>query len=206
MLERVSPIVPVLYQAIEKAGEQVRNFFATDANQKGEKGPIVDPYLAPALLRFYAKHYLDQAGHDVEAFGRDDVPNNGLLVRWKGLHLKILKAHNGGVPPPGDSEPKQDYYNQQLALLPSPSQQADYTPIEWNLLVLWDASPAYEIKDLILALPKFGRDSRVETHWSGTIPYPILGIEPESSRDDQVAADDLDDMSLRRDKETGEGD
>lgn len=196
MLARISSLVPLLYQSTDRAAQQARAFF--DGKQR------IDPYLFPNLFRYFAKEQLDSGGQEVEDLGRDDLPNNGLLVRFNGLQLRILKAYNGSVPPPGDSEPKIAYYNQQLPLpLSSLIQTRGETRIEWNLIVLWDVSAEYLMRPLRLALPRSGRDNDVDVDWIATIPNPILSIQASPDQE-APPADDLDDISRRREDETGE--
>lgn len=194
MLDRIAPLIPTLYQALEKAVQEARGFFPADE----ESGLPVDPFLFPNLFRYYAKLHLDNAGHETEDLGRESLPNNGLLLRYAGLHLRILKASNGGVPPPGDSDMKQAYYMQHV--LPFPLEEG-MKPIEWNLLVLWDVTPGYLMKDLTLALPRTGRDSEVEVHWIGKIPHPILELRSEPA---EQVPDDLEDISRRKHENTSD--
>lgn len=200
-LDRIQPIITGLYEAAEKAAQSARMFFDQEADG------AVDPYLFPNLFRFHAKRYLDALGHEVKEFGRDSLPNNGLLVRFNGFHLRILKAQNKGVPPPGQSESKQAYYCQQLALPYSDAATPGLNlPIDWNLLVIWDVTKEYVLRDLQLGLPKIVLEDDFLMHWVEPIPHPVLAITQSAPISEEPHQDDLDDLTRRRDQKIGDGD
>jgi hypothetical protein len=82
--------------ALEWATQQTQAYFDAE-------GIPIDRHLAPSLVRYQAKRYLGQLGHDAqeddgEAYAFQTLPNNGLYLSYRGDHLyalRILKALEG---------------------------------------------------------------------------------------------------------------
>ena len=197
ILNRISPIVPHVQSAFEKAIQEAIAYFKDNPPSGGTHE--IDAYLAPAMVRYKVKGHLEKSGIESKLFGREDLPNNGLLIRFDGLHIRILKAiRGGGIPPPGDSDQKAEFYCQQLKLFPLKDSDNE-KPAEWNLILLWDVTEDYLLKGLTLALPEYGRDNNVDLHWQAMIPHPAISLEPEPA---ETETDDLDEVSRRRDEDT----
>ena len=72
-----------------------------------------------------------------------------------------------------------------------PSGAGHYESGLLNLVILWDVTSNYGLKELVLACPKSGGldKTSVEAHWYITIPHPALAVEGEPSTQ---GANDLD--------------
>jgi hypothetical protein len=115
----------------------------------------IDYALAPNLVRHKAKQSLisqgqetkDEEEQDNPTFEIEEVSNNGLYAVLPGFRVRILKSSDdGSVPPPGESEARQNFYNQQQALL-------DFADPTWNLIVHWTVDRDYNLLSLSVALP-----------------------------------------------------
>ncbi|MCL5883777.1 MAG: hypothetical protein M1377_00215 [Deltaproteobacteria bacterium] len=158
VLEDLSRLVPVIYDALEASLNYTREYF--DEHNQG-----IDPYLAPALVRYNVKLYLRAAGQTAEDFfDLDTMANNGLLLTNGRYKIRILKSDDGDLPPPGPSKAKQAFYHQ-LPLVFSSKTEDDDAPL--NLVVVWDVTSDYRLRGLSLVCPKSGNTSRssVEKHW-----------------------------------------
>ena len=78
----------------------------------------------------------------------DGIPNNGICIRVPGFVVRVLKsADDGGVPAPGDSTPRQNFYNQKQAILDfkefrNGNKQAQPT---WGVIVHWLVDKDYNL-------------------------------------------------------------
>ena len=184
VLAEIPELVPVLYKALESGTHAMRSFFEDDKAKP-------DAFLAPALVRYYAKKFLSSNGVEETELDVEDIANNGLSLMHNSYHLRILKSDNGQLPPPGDSERKQKFYSQQMTLGVRPSGVATTL----NLVVLWDFDAAYNLRQLWLSCPKAGGIGKasVEEHWSVALPHPATA---EHSDPGTVESDD-DDFEVR---------
>jgi hypothetical protein len=159
-------------------------------------GNPVDPFLAPALVRYYAMQFIDEKQAEVEGLTRKPLANNGLCVRYNSREIRVLKSDDGDVPVPGPSQKRQDFYQQSF---PNWDEVAgEDEPDLLNLLVIWDVTRRYVFRGLTLVCPKAGeltRDS-VEIYWEKDIPLPTSTRRPAESRPAAESADDVDDLPL----------
>lgn len=185
------PVLKAVYSAVESG------IFRTIEYFQGEAAPI-DASLAPNLVRYYAKRYLDDENTpfiDAE-IERHELSNNGLLVTFGPHQIRVLKSDNGRVPVPGASLTKRDFYQQPLPLIAMTDADAPSPPLK--LLALWDAATTtYAFLGLSLALPMSGGPDRasVECHWQQTITEELIAAPTANVTvhvsDDVEAEDDL---------------
>ncbi len=165
-LLEASALTGLLYPAFEYATERA------SAVALAECLPS-DPHGHSTLVRWYVKHRLEQAGHEVE-FEREDLALLGLMVAFKGNRYRIRKADQHGLlPPPGQSRRMQEYYAQQLRLplLFASDAQVESEPEGHNYFVLWHERTGV-LKELSLVLPKSSRQWAADWEWHVSIPYP----------------------------------
>ncbi len=197
ILKELGPVLPPIYGALEAGTQEAREYF------ESRETPI-DPYLASDLARWRAKQYLDTVGHGISAveYEREELANNGLCVTYKNKYLvRIRKSANGLLPVPGRSKAMQ-YFYKQLSFGFFQGAEQDHQPGLLNLIILWDATNNYTLKDLVLSCPKDGEDTRasVEAHWYIPIPHPALSVDGQQSAD---VPDDLDISLDEPEEDTG---
>lgn len=168
VFDELTRLFPVVYRALEGACQDTREFFDT-------QNVPVDAYLAPCLVRHFAKRYLCALGQDADYDEEDieNLANNGLCLAYADYQIRILKSDCGRLPPPGVSRRKQAFYHQQLALLYLDSPNKEPRASKLNLLILWDVDSKYNLVGLSLACPKGGSATQlsVEEYWIEPIPY-----------------------------------
>lgn len=173
---RLAPLLPKVYSAIDHGTSKTDEFF------ERENSGIIDPYLAPALVRHFALRELRKLtpnAKDEDNISLDNVPNNGIYIHCREYHIRILKSSNGQPPYPGRSISRQEFYQQQIPF--------NFYKEGVNLLIHWDVNPPYNLSTLYMACP---RDSAVyreaiPLHWNLQIPDKFLfGFEAETSSEE----------------------
>lgn len=194
VLARLSSLMRLLYEAFETAVSNAKAYFDT-------RNKPINRWLLPALVRYEVKEFLAEHGHkaeEEEEFAQADIPNNGLLLRAAEYQTRILKADQGGVPAPGSSKARQDYFNQQLPL--GFDNVASEGQSHYNLVLVWDVDENYVLKGLRLAYPRSGTANSVELHWIVDVPHPALTI----SRDTPSTREPAEDLAIELDEEEKE--
>jgi hypothetical protein len=200
VLDDLSPIITALYKARDFAIRRSQRFFeresADDIREDIDEGTAGrDSILFPNLMRFYFKRFLDTQGHkcveedeetDGSEYFRRPRSNNGLLVTFRRLQVKILKAQSGGLPAPGKSEPSLNFYAQQGSLFGGTPEHPEPTGL--NVVVTWDVNANYEAGPLRLYLPYGVSDNQINVHWSVEIPPPLASrnVAPVTSDDIEI--------------------
>ena len=170
------PALQRVWIAIETGIQRTVEFFA-------QLDRSADASLAPNLVRFLAKQSLDEndlPASIVEEFEREELGNNGLLVRFGDHQLRILKSDAGRPPVPGRSEAKQDFYQQSLLDVGIADLEAPIKPL--RVLVLWDALPGtYAFEGMSVVLPEAGGETRpsVRWHWQRQLTEAFIGASLE---------------------------
>ena len=196
----LEPLPRIVYGALEGATIKTRTFF-------GREKTTHDPFLAPNLMRFFGKRALRDAGiHACEDDGDvsdfESLPNNGLAFFYKRHHVRILKAaivrgERWKLPGCGGSEPRKDFYNQQLEIY-SDAKGNMYTS-SLNVIFLWDFDDSFNLFGVHLGCPKaagiYAKD--VQTHWCESLPHPALSPAP-AGRPDESSSEMLEEL-LRND-------
>jgi hypothetical protein len=175
VLAQIGPIVPVFRVALTLGLAGARQYF----DDEHEDSP--DSALAPNIVRWHARRYLDNAGHAVhdlpEDYDRQPLGNIGLMLVWGRFHFRLRKARDGELPVPASDTQRQFY--DQLCL---EFDQQD--PGEIHLMVLWETDREYtQLTSLTVVLPQQGGTSRITTraYWSASI---LEDVETTSIDDD----------------------
>jgi hypothetical protein len=204
-LTAVDPLSEIVYEAMEKATVKTRAFFNTEQRPH-------DPFLAPHLMRFFGKQGLRDAGiHAAEEDGDvsdfEGLPNNGLAFFYKGHHVRILKAatvrgEGWKLPGCGSSEPRTDFYNQQLQIYTDGRGKMHTCSL--NVIYVWDFDKLFNLAGVSLGCPKaaaaYAKD--VLSHWCEPLRHPALSPGKVSLQHEQ--SDDGLEALLRIPSETDE--
>jgi len=176
VLAEIAPIVPVMHTALKVGLDGVRQYF----EQQHENIP--DPNLAPDLVRWHARRYLDNAAHAVhhlpEDYERQPLGNIGLMLAWRRFRFRMRKARDGELPVPA-SDTQREFYDQ----LCFEFEQED--PNELNLMILWDTDKEYKhLTSLMVVLPRVGGADRdtTQAYWSA----PILDAVSAGAGEDDL--------------------
>jgi len=163
VLAEIAPIVPVVRAALTTGLAGAKQYF----DEQHESTP--DASLAPDIVRWHARRYLDNAGHAVHELAADyerhPLGNIGLMLVWGRFQFRMRKVGDGQLPVPA-STTQQQFYDQ-LCL---EFDQED--PGDLRLMILWDTDEEYtELISLRVALPRVGGTSRETTQefWSASI-------------------------------------
>jgi hypothetical protein len=194
----LAPFTRDLYRALEAAVLKAREYFEREGCEEIER------FLFADMVRFWAKSYLQQLGHEVE-----DLLNNGLSIFYGGSTIRIRKVDNGRIPSPGHSRVLQAFYRQNRPIQrPLPGMRTFLYPVEAgqiasNFIVAWDLTPSYNMAELELACPSSGNSDRDSTQvfWRVPLPNPVFSTLAASAPSVAVA-DDEDLYSLPEDEET----
>ena len=194
VLKKVFPAARLIHEAVEVGIQETVGFF-----EESDDKPV-DPYLGPALVRYYAMQYIDEKEGRVEDLTRTPLANNGLCLRYKSYEIRVLKSDDGDVPVPGPSQKRQNFYQQRFPDWTEIAGEDESDPLA--LLILWDVTRNYVLRGLTLVCPKdsdITRDS-VEIYWEKTIPLAASTPRSTESRPTQTTADstldDVEDLPL----------
>jgi hypothetical protein len=116
-------------------------------------------------VRLHARNYLKKKGFD--ALEVERVNLCGLSLKLPNYYIKMWKAADDGLPAPGHSEPKQEFYQQPL--FPNDGEN----PLPLHLIVIWNVDSQKNLSSLWLICPKNGDERSAEAHWCVKIPDPI---------------------------------
>jgi hypothetical protein len=158
---------------------------------------LLDPYLFPSLVRWYARLSLRSEGHEAESFDLtvDEVANIGLYLKFDDFHIRILKSDRSVGLPLASSDSRLEFYEQ-------PALFGEPMPF-MNLVVLWDA-PDGMLRQLKLVCPHRSDGSKGDTRWALLIPYPAeLGTPAPAPPTEE---EDLSEIMLPPEEETGSTD
>lgn len=190
-------LLPTLFEGFEIATERAYQFFESP-------GKPVNSALYPALVRYYMREYLHDRGQVVDEFDREEIFNNGLCITYRTRRIRMWKAIDDLIPPPGQSFTKQNFLSQQLAM---PLLDGGPKLVELNLVILWNVDSHHRLRRLYLVCPKTSlhNGAVVEAYWSRLIPHPaessVSGVaeaQPDESTDLPIEiADDGVDESKR---------
>jgi len=187
-------IVPTIHTALEHGTLKAREFF-----EREDPDSHVDRYLAPNLVRYWAKRYLQNAGLQVSEeqaeLNLQPLPNNGLCLRFGRYGLRILKSDDGDPPVPGDSVSRRNF-SHQISIVYVTEDGAEVREDVRNLLILWDIDRLYNLAELSLAYPKSGNDTKasVQVHWHVPIEHPAFAFTVDA---DSHPVNEKDDLPLK---------
>ena len=180
VVEEAGDVLVVIGAALQDACDRTHSFFSDH-----EEG-APDANLSPNLVRWFAKRYLDTAGHAMHSletdYEREELGNNGLLVACTNYQIRVRKAVAGFALPPAASEALDTFYDQAQLELPFPNLQPQSVQEEAEasikLVLLWDVDSDYRLSSLTLALPRSGGDDP-QVYWS--VPIQITNHSSEES-------------------------
>jgi hypothetical protein len=189
--EKLKTLLGIIQEAIAEGTLHVPEYKTWQAED------AIDFALAPNLVRHKAKQFLISSGQDAKdeeegpGFDTEHIPNNGLCMTTPGYKVRVLKSlDEGGVPLPGTSATRQNFYNQLQALIDFPEFRNGNERVQptWNLIVHWTVDEKYTLLKLSLALPlHFTRNELGkwivecafdEPFWTRSLPKPIQIDEP----------------------------
>lgn len=190
VISDITPLVPVLYQALEEGTTQAREYF--DSLDRP-----TDASLYPCLVRYHAKQRLRNqrwsALCDV-----DDLANNGLALTFDRYRIRILKSSHGDIPAPGTSRTRQRFWAQDWTQEAFPFREDEALELQdiiINLLIIWDVGPTHNL-NLQIACPKSGdiMPESVEVYWKQPLPHVAETVTyAQSSPEDE---DDFEDLNI----------
>jgi hypothetical protein len=186
VLQDIQPAIETIWQVLEAAGAAAAEYL------ESAKLPR-DPFLLSTLVRAHARQRLDAHGpiavDSPNGLMREPLANVGLSLTYRNSYrIKILKAANGAMRPPG-SHRMEDYY-EQLTIF---QDQVD----AMNLVVIWDLAPDGTLS-LKLVCPRDGSMTRssVSVHWMIALPHPAETMKPAQVT--EVADDAVLDIPIER--------
>jgi hypothetical protein len=194
VVKDLSSSFPIMHAALDYGTHKVRDFF-----DKEER--IIDRYLAPNLVRYYALDYF--TNHGLERIVLGNIPNNGLYLSTEAYNIRILKSKPDKIPVPGHSLSRQQYYEQANFFFV----EASETNNKLNLLLLWDVIGHYQLNKLSLACPRSGGTTRasVSAHWHCSIPQEYYFKQSDEKIDmANITIEDLP-LNFKIDEITNEG-
>jgi hypothetical protein len=170
VLAELRPLTDAVWLALEEANSAALTFFEPE-------GRRWDAGVHAQLTRYHLIPLLDEAGLAVaeEAgdmpYERVGLANNGVCL-IRGRHVvRVRKADDGRLPPPG-SAAQEAFYAQQMSLpfnLEGMHQPEDPA----NFLILWGLHPADRtLNDLVLACPS----ATSEPHWYAKVEHPVTSL------------------------------
>jgi len=183
-LQNLAPLTGLLYEGFESATERACQFFEAEAEP-------VDAALFAPLVRHYMVRFLRDKGHVVDDFEQEKLFNNGLCVTFGGRCIRMWKADDDTLPPPGSSIAKQSFLSQQLSWLPEIG--GSFTPLTLNLVILWNIDAHYHLSKLHLVCPKSASQDGlfVQAHWTIPIPHPAISIDASQLGPSEAESKDL---------------
>ena len=193
VIPELSSILVAIHTALEHGTMRAGEFF-----EREDERQTINRYLAPCLVRFWAKQYLESAGHQVSNedeesdFNMQQLPNNGLCLQYGKYRLRILKSDNGDPPVPGHSLSRQQFY-QQTSLLLVTDCGIEVQQEVLNLIVLWEITRPYTLASICLVCPKNGKDTKasVEIHWRVPLDHPAFTMNVDANAEPDPKGDQL---------------
>lgn len=194
-LAELAPVIAALHSLFRRAyTEVVEPFFA------GLVERPLDESVATHLLRYEVLTNLRIYGIDVfedpesdATLGLKQLPQNGIEGTHGAYRFKVRRSRDGSVPPAGDSERLQRFYNQGQMVLPGFDEGEDAATRHFNVLFLWNFDAAYGEFKLNLAMPIScgGAYGKVMVHFNVPVPNPRREEEARAKSDTLVTPEEL---------------
>lgn len=165
-MDELRDLVAIIYRSLEHGVYEAREHFEVKSLQP-------EASVFSTLVRLHAKDYLLR--EDPNAFLVEDINLCGLSLQLPNHWIKIWKSEDAELPLPGDSAPKQDFYQQ--SLFPEGS-----VPKPLHLAVLWNLDSLNNLSALWLVCPESGDENSATFHWRLQIPHPAT-IEVGTSQE-----------------------
>jgi hypothetical protein len=190
VIRRTAPLLIVVHNAFEAAAIRSLEFFAPKRG-RGKQGPIdptsVNSALFSSLVRYYVRLSLNEKGMEANEedfagidpkdvpYDLDNLPNNGLLLKYADCHLRVRKKYYGKLPNPATSA-MQDFYQQSFPFGPVAVDGLGNGSARLNLMILWNRDSHFRFSGLDLVLPTDGGPKFSEWEWKRKIPHPATLI------------------------------
>lgn len=188
VLADLRPLTDLLWPALEEANRKALVFF--DEASAGEARRWCAGTHA-GLTRYHLIPLLDSAGvaaleesGDPALFERIGLANNGICLLRGRYVIRVRKADDGRLPPPG-SAAQEDFYAQQMSLpFNLLGMEEPHDPA--NFVVLWGVgSVDHALNDLVLVCPSATK----EPYWYAKIAHPIMSLQPKGDGKKMPAGD-----------------
>lgn len=191
-----------VYRAIEHGAEIALDFFSGD-----ERRP--DPWLFSHLVRYGALEELDRLPGGARSIREEPCitrnPMCGVEILYQEKVIRVFKkppAEDEFLQPPGESERRQDFYDQRQKIVPGTEGLFKRTQ---NLVYVWDQNGGSV--DLWLVKP-FGFEEIWQAgnvQWSIPIPHPATQVSPATdfTDTDEPLDIDLDETGSEDDPDDG---
>ena len=185
----LEPVSARVYEALEYGIECGQDFFGDHP---------LDPWLFPHIVRFRTCERLSE--HQSQ-FSVKQNPMSGIEISHQGYHIRVFKkcGPEEYLYPPGHSQGRQDFYDQQLVLPGTVHLMA--VPLRPNLAYVWE--PVGADLELHLVCPN-GFESiwkPGECRWDIPIEHPATEFTPDI---DFAGGDE--DLPINLDEAAGESD
>jgi len=188
VIRRISPLLIVVHNAFEASAIQALEFFAPKGRRRS--GPIdpdtVNSPVYSSLVRYYVREALNERGleareEELDAidpadvpYDVDNLPNNGLLLKYADCQLRIRKKYYGRMPN-ATTTAMQDFYQQSFPFGPVAVDSGAVHP-RLKLMILWNRDAHFRFSGLELVLPTDGGPKFSEWEWRRKIPHPATLI------------------------------
>jgi hypothetical protein len=197
MLDKLSPLLSILYKYIEGGISKARLFFEAEDE-------LPDPWLFSHIVRWHICKRLDNLKDPNLSYERSPLAMSGIDISYNDRYVKVFKADDGELPAAGRSHPRQEFYKGNL-----------FAQDEWGLptylAVIWDVNSHYHLLDIQLVCPDDGPAwESGQQKWARTIPHPGESTQAQQNTINTGGADldeirrpeDTEDLNLP-DEETG---
>jgi hypothetical protein len=178
-LRDLGKVPDLLWDALEVGALNVKHFF----DQNSPDAVTINSSLAPNLLRYFAKLYIQDNIWRIDGLVIENIPANGLSLKYNYYHARVWKHDGEDLPSPGTSSVKKAFLRQQdcgyrrlvfFADVDNPDIISEEKPSK-NLVFLWEADQEYNLLNLRLSYPKYCSDNEdgVQAEWSLILDHPI---------------------------------
>jgi hypothetical protein len=197
MLDKLRPLLSILYTHIEGGIAKARSFFETE-----EEPP--DPWLLSHIVRWYVCKRLDSLKDPNLSYERSPLAMSGIGITYDDRYVKVFKASDGELPAAGRSHPRQEFYKGKLF-------EQDEWGLPTYLAVIWDVNGSYHLLDIQLVCPDDGPAwESGQQKWAKTIPHPVestpaqpTNVNTDATELEEIRrAEDAEELDIS-DEETG---
>ncbi len=179
VLEGLAPFFPVVYETLESAWQSTLDFFDHEARP-------FDVFLAPGLLRWWAKQEFTRLQPILGDMAVEDLANNGLSLVYRQFRLRIWKTPDGQLPDSGQSLTRDAFLRQKQVMF---GFMEEPLPVALNLAILWSVDQEQRMDPLKLVCTKadVAESAPIQVDWAYEIPHPAVAMETCSVDADQTS-------------------
>ena len=185
-LQRLGGLSDLIFRALDAGATKTRSYSHDLCdNEKPE------PFIRETIVRHQTRRFLRKNGINAEEDAIDlaDEPLVSVLIQYRGVAVRILKANDGVPPGCGKSERRKGFYGQ--TPVSKLNSRGKVVTTNLNLLYLWDFDELMGIGRVQLACPIVGaeRSRDIECYWIVPLQHPA-----ENATIQTVASDEDDDL------------